>query len=122
MSTGRPKRWAASRTTSVPWMMERMVRTGWSTMSCTPTAAARWKTASQEEMAMLTARSFSTESWMIWTFGLALMLKRFSGCPVEKSSRMVIALPRERRSSARCEPINPAPPVTRKRLGVGGME
>jgi hypothetical protein len=41
-NTGRFFLAAAESTTSVHWMLVSMVRTGLSTMSLTPTAAARW--------------------------------------------------------------------------------
>src|SRR3954452_15066368 len=41
---------------------------------------------------------------------------RFSGLPVERSSRTVTSSPRSTRASTRFEPMKPAPPVTRARM------
>ena len=51
-----------SSTVSVPWMFVTSVRTGSSTISRTPTAAARWKTTSQRCTSSFTTDDLSTES------------------------------------------------------------
>ena len=49
-------------TTSVPWTLVSMVRTGASTISLTPTAAARWNTTSARSMSSAVSGSFITVS------------------------------------------------------------
>src|SRR5207247_8676383 len=49
----------------------------------------------------------------ILSCGCVMTARRFSNDPVEQSSISVTDLPSARRRSTRCDPIKPAPPVTR---------
>jgi hypothetical protein len=60
--TGRCFLFAISNTTSVVRRLVAIVRTGFSTTSRTPTAAARWKTASTRSTNSATSARFSTVS------------------------------------------------------------
>jgi hypothetical protein len=53
---------ASFSTISVPWTLVSMVLTGLSTMSRTPTAAARWKTTSARSITSAVTGSFITLS------------------------------------------------------------
>ena len=63
--------------------------------------------------------SFSTncasriEPVTLVNFGLAFIASRFSRLPVERSSSEITESPWARRASARCEPMKPAPPVSK---------
>src|ERR1700743_3633928 len=46
-------------------------------------------------------------------FGFPSIVPRFSALPVEKSSMTTTAFPSAKSRSTRCEPMKPAPPVTR---------
>src|SRR6266404_4169282 len=47
------------------------------------------------------------------TFGFPATARRFSALPVEKSSITTTVFPSAKSRSTRCEPMNPAPPVTK---------
>src|SRR6478609_1617277 len=87
------------------------VCTGCSTISRTPTAAARWYTTSQRWTSSLTTDDFSTESTTRWKSRRSRSCATFRSEPVERSSRTKTSVPCSSRRSARCEPMNPAPPV-----------
>src|SRR6185436_6907552 len=55
---------------------------------------------------------------IIRSAGLAATDLRFARLPVEKSSIMLTEYPSLNRRSTRCEPIKPAPPVTKTRPRV----
>src|SRR3989441_5631473 len=46
----------------------------------------------------------------------------FSTVPVMRLSMQTTSAPRPRRNSQRCEPMKPAPPVTRTRIASGGQD
>src|SRR5437764_598443 len=87
------------------------VCTGCSTISRTPTAAARWYTTSQRCTSSLTTDDFRTESTTRWKSRRSRRWATFRSEPVERSSRTKTSHPCSSRSSARCEPMKPAPPV-----------
>src|SRR5882724_8655396 len=60
-----------------------------------------------------------TLPWIIRNRGCADTRLRFSSRPVEQSSITTTTLPSASRRSTKCEPMNPAPPVTRT---CGGTE
>src|SRR5439155_12291554 len=108
-----PKRLQWSSTFSVPWMFVTSVCTGSSTISRTPTAAARWKTTSQRCTSSFTTDDFSTESTIRWKSRRSRRCATFRSEPVERSSRTKTSQPCSSSSSDRCEPMKPAPPVIR---------
>ena len=101
-------------TTSVPCTLVSIVRTGLSTISLTPTAAARWKTTSHSVDQLGDQRLVEDAVDRVvrsrgWPFRCAML----SMLPVDRSSRTMTSSPRAEQASARCEPMNPAPPVMR---------
>src|SRR5436190_11914888 len=65
--------------------------------------------------------SISTGLEMLWRRnvkrGLACRCWRLTGLPVMKLSRQTTSCPSARKRSHRCEPMKPAPPVMRVRMG-----
>src|SRR5439155_623411 len=96
------------------------VCTGCSTISRTPTAAARWYTTSQRCTSSLTTDDFRTESTTRWKSRRSRRWATFRSEPVERSSRTKTSHPCSSRSSARCEPMKPAPPVISALRDTGG--
>src|SRR4051794_34723025 len=111
MRTRLPNRLQCSSTFSVPWIFVTSVCTGCSTISRTPTAAARWKTTSHRCTSSLTTDDLSTESTIRWKSRRSRRCATFRSEPVERSSSAKTSQPSPSRSSARCEPMKPAPPV-----------
>src|SRR5947208_2521260 len=117
MNTGFFFLFAWARTTSVQCTLVSMVWTGLSTISSTPTAAARWNTTSASSTSSATRGALAAESTVYLKSGRSLRWRMFSIDPVERSSRACTRWPRAISSSARCDPMNPAPPVIRYRIG-----
>ena len=95
----------------VPCTLVSIVCTGCSTMSFTPTAAARWKTTSLRSIISARSDSLVTESTTYEKCLMALRCAMLSIEPVDRSSRTATSWPRSRSRSARCDPMKPAPPV-----------
>src|SRR5260370_32914071 len=104
---------AAIKTLRVPTTLTRWVSTGRSIESIARGNAAVWKTQSTPSNACLsespTRMSASITSAALFTY---------SRRPVAKLSRRRTRIPYPIRASTRCEPINPAPPVTATRRAV----
>src|SRR5713226_2176705 len=104
---------AAIKTLRVPTTFTRWVSTGRSIESITRGNAAVWKTQSTPSNACLsespTRMSASITSAALFTY---------SRRPVAKLSRRRTRIPYPIRASTRCEPINPAPPVTATTRGA----
>src|ERR1039458_2915607 len=88
---------------------------GCSTMSFTPTAAARCTTTSQLRTAWSTASSSRTEPCQKVNRALSRTAARLDRRPVDSESSTETSLPSASRASTRCDPMNPAPPVIRYR-------
>ena len=101
---------------SVPWTLVSIVWTGALTTSRTPTAAARWNTTSHWSTSFATNGSLVTESTVHENPGHAARWAMFSSRPVDRSSSTATSWPGWRRASARCDPMNPAPPVIKTRM------
>jgi hypothetical protein len=101
-------------TVSEPRMFVVSERSGRSTMSLTPTAAARCTTKSHSWTNSSTTSSSRTEPWTNRKLLLLPARSRFCRRPVDRLSNATTLSPRARRASTRDEPIKPAPPVTRK--------
>ena len=87
---------AWARTTSVPWTLVSIVRTGLSTISLTPTAAARWKTTSHWSTSSATTAFSWTLSMVYPNRGWPRRCRMLSMLPVDRSSRMWTSSPRPR--------------------------
>src|SRR5215208_2032561 len=108
-----PTRAAASRTFTVPTTLSRASNPGSAIERRTSIWAARWKTLSgaKPSIAENTASASATSSSVTDT-PASRAPARFSSFPLEKSSSTRTSSPRAAKASARCEPMNPAPPVT----------
>src|SRR6266480_258626 len=104
---------ASSRTISVPLMFVSIVRTGLSTMSLTPTAAARCKITSASSTSSAISDRFITVSRTYLNPSRPFRCSMFSMAPVDRSSMIVTFSPLSAIDSARWDPMNPAPPVIR---------
>src|SRR5450756_1910952 len=105
--------------TAPPWVTL-PVPTGSASDCVTEATAARWHTAAQPSTASRILNSLRTSPAMSWKWppcaaASASAPRRFSCLPVLKSSRTRTSCPAVSRASTRCEPMNPAPPVTRIR-------
>src|SRR4051794_11929292 len=97
---------AASRTLSVPRALTASASAGRSATSSTSAAAARCTTASQPFMAVCRAGRSSRSPRTVSTSSVAW-------CSDWRTSKMRGAMPAASRRSTTCEPMKPAPPVTR---------
>src|SRR5688572_11746061 len=98
-------------TTSVPCTLVSIVCTGRSTISFTPTAAARWKTTSLRSIHSASSGSLSMVSITYEKPGILFRCEMFSMDPVDRLSMIPTSCPRCSSCSARWDPMNPAPPV-----------
>ena len=80
-------------TTSVPCTLVSIVCTGCSTISLTPTAAARWNTTSQRSIISARSGSFVTESTTYENRGEPLRCEMLSIDPVDRLSRIEHLVP-----------------------------
>ena len=115
MKTGFFFLFAGASTTSVQWTLVSIVRTGLSTISSTPTAAARWKTTSASSTSSATTARDCGRLDRVRELGSSLRWRMLSIAPVERSSRTWTRWPLASSSSARWLPMNPAPPVIKYR-------
>ena len=92
-------------------MFVSMVCTGRSTISCTPTAAARWNMTSQRSTSGVMVDSLRTDSRTNCTSWSSSRWRMLAIEPVDRSSTRISRWPSASRRSARCEPMKPAPPV-----------
>src|SRR5262245_49188016 len=102
---------ACFNTTSVPWTLFSIVWTGCSTISFTPTAAARWKTTSPRSMSSASSGSLLTVSMKYSNPARPLRCAMLSIEPVERLSRINTSWPWSSSVSERWDPMKPAPPV-----------
>src|SRR5215211_1708530 len=84
--------------------------------------AARWKTTSGRTRSNRSATaSLSRMSSSDSRAPFPNACSRFSWRPVERASATTTSSPRSSMASTRCEPMNPAPPVTRARMRRGTL-
>src|SRR3954463_10506861 len=102
-------------TTSVPCTFVSIVYTGCSTISLTPTAAAKWKTTSLRSISSASSGSLFTVSMKYSKPGRPLRCEMLSIDPVDRLSRISTSCPFSSNASERWEPMNPAPPVINAR-------
>src|SRR5918992_1792925 len=112
-TTAAPCGRAPSSTCSVPSTFTEASSCGCSTDVPTSACAARWKTRSGRT----SSKSASSGRWMSCSCTCAAPF-RFSRRPVAKLSTTCPSSPRSSRASTRCEPMNPAPPVTTALMAV----
>src|SRR5439155_18498875 len=108
-----PASTAALRTPRLPWTFVRQYAAGCATLSGTEVFAASWYTTSWPSMAAAKALRFRIEARFTRTSRGTV--SRFRRDPVDRSSRTATSFRAPRRST-RCEPMKPAPPVTRTRV------
>jgi hypothetical protein len=108
-----PAALAASRTVAVPATLIITSWAGSSTDRRTPIWAARWTTTSgcSASISACIAAPSTTSAWCSST-----PARRFSRRPVERSSTTATSCPSSSSASTTCEPMKPAPPVTRIRM------
>src|SRR5438067_8311121 len=106
---------ACFNTASVPCTLVSIVWTGCSTISFTPTAAAKWKTTSLRSMSSASSGSLFTVSMKYSKPARPFRCAMLSIDPVERLSRMRTSCPWSSSASERCEPMKPAPPVINAR-------
>src|SRR5436190_18726461 len=102
-------------TTSVPCTLVSIVYTGCSTISLTPTAAAKWNTTSLRSISSASSGSLFTLSMKYSNPGRPLRWAMLSMEPVDRLSRMSTSCPCSINISERWDPMNPAPPVINAR-------
>src|SRR6266480_3616381 len=102
-------------TTSVPCTLVSIVYTGCSTISLTPTAAAKWNTTSLRSISSASNGSLFTVSMKYSNPGRPLRWAMLSMDPVDRLSRMSTSCPCSSSMSERWDPMNPAPPVINAR-------
>ena len=103
---------ASVSTLSVPSTFAAFDARGSATERATAPSAPRWKTTSTPATARATTAASATEPRISSAAG-----SRFSSRPVERSSSTRTVWPSSRRPSTRCDPMKPAPPVTRASMG-----
>src|SRR6266850_2593029 len=102
-------------TTSVPCTLVSIVWTGCSTISLTPTAAARWKTTSLRSISSASSGSLLTVSMKYSKPDRPFKRAMLSIDPVDRSSRISTSWPWSSNASDRWDPMKPAPPVINAR-------
>ena len=104
---------AATRTWSVPVTFEALAPSGSATERGTERIAAWWKTAVTPRTARSTVARLLRSPRMILSRLLPFAKARLARLPVEKLSSTRTRCPCASRRSTTCEPMKPAPPVTR---------
>ena len=118
-----PRRRAASRTLIVPSTFVRASNAGSASEMRTSTCAARWKTASGCASATtLRERGAVADVAALQRAPPSSAPARLASLPLDRSSTIVTLSPRATSASTRCEPMNPAPPVTSVRMRLASLD